>query len=261
MNPTPNLASVIRSEWIKFRTVRSSVTGVVLTFVLTIGLGALVTSTIRSHWGERSALRRAIFDPVSTSLSGTLFAQFAIGVIGVLFVSSEYSSGSIRTSLAAVPRRLRLVAAKCVVLSIVVIIVAELASFITFILGQSIYSGVVPTASLANAAVFRSVLFAGLYLTMLSLIGLGLGLILRQSAASISVFTSLLLIVPIITLLLPQSWQNTMDRYEPSQLGQAMMSPTPATFSFSAWVALLVLAIYTAAIVGAGTAMLARRDH
>lgn len=261
MSSRPNLGSVIHSEWIKFRTVRSSITGVVLTLILTIGLGALITSTIRSNWASRPELRRAVFDPVSTSLAGTLFAQFAVGVIGVLFISAEYSTGSIRTSLAAVPKRLRLVAAKSIVLAFVIVIVAEVACFITFSIGQSIYSGVVPTASLSNASVFRSVLFAGLYLTMLSLIGLGLGLILKQSAASISVFTSLLLILPIITLLLPQSWQNNIDRFEPSQLGQAMMSPSPAAFTFGAWTALAILALYSAGIVALGSALLVRRDH
>ncbi|HUY43254.1 MAG TPA: ABC transporter permease subunit [Acidimicrobiales bacterium] len=261
MSARPNLASVVHAEWIKFRTVRSSITGVLLTLILTVGLGALITTTIRSNWNTRSELRRAVFDPVSTSLAGTLFAQFAVGVIGALFITAEYSSGSIRTTLAAVPKRFRLVAAKSIVLAAVVVVVAEVACFVTFSIGQSIFSGVVPSASLSNAGVFRSVLFAGFYLTLLSLIGLGLGLILKQSAASISVFVSLLMIVPIITLFLPQSWQNDFNRFEPSQLGQAMMSPSPAAFSFGAWTALVILALYSAGILALGSALLARRDH
>jgi hypothetical protein len=257
----PTIASVVRSEWIKFRSVRSSVTGVVVTLLLTIGLGALITLAVRSHWSQTDAVRRATFDPVSTSLSGTLFAQFAVGVIGVLFITAEYSSGSIRTSLAAVPQRLHLVAAKALVVGLVVVVVAEVACFVTFLVGQSIFSGVVPTASLSNGAVLRSVIFAGLYLTLLSLVGMGLGLILRQSAASISVFTSLLLILPILTLLLPQSWQNAINRFEPSQLGQSMMSPTPTANTFGAWSAFLILALYTAGVVGVGAGMLERRDH
>ncbi|MDE3007713.1 MAG: ABC transporter permease subunit [Acidobacteriota bacterium] len=240
---------------------RSSVTGVLLTLLLTIGLGALITSAVRSHWSQSSALRRATFDPVSTSLSGTLFAQFAVGVIGVLFITAEYSSGSIRTSLAAVPKRLHLVVAKAFIVALVVIVVAEVACFVTFVVGQTIFSGVVPTASLANGAVLRSVILAGVYLTLLSLVGMGLGLILRQSAASISVFTSLLLILPILTLLLPQSWQNALNRFEPSQLGQSMMSPTVTANTLSAWSALLILVLYTVVVVGVGAGMLERRDH
>ena len=261
MSTKPTMASVVRSEWIKFRSVRSSITGVVVTLLLTIGLGALITSAVRSHWSQSSSLRRATFDPVSTSLSGTLFAQFAVGVIGVLFITAEYSSGSIRTSLAAVPKRLHLVAAKALVVGFVVIVVAGVACLVTFLVGQSIFSGVVPTASLSNGSVLRSVLFAGVYLTLLSLVGMGLGLILRQSAASISVFTSLLLILPILTLLLPQSWQNAISRFEPSQLGQSMMSPTASANTFGAWSALLILALYTAVVVGVGAGILQRRDH
>src|SRR5665213_155334 len=103
MSRNVTLGSVVRSEWLKFRTVRSSVTGVIVTFVLTIGLGALVTSLLRAHWSTTSPARELTFDPVMTSLVGVAFAQFAMGVIGSLFVTSEYSSGSIRTTLTAVP--------------------------------------------------------------------------------------------------------------------------------------------------------------
>lgn len=261
MSRAPGLAAVVRSEWIKFRTVRSSVAGVVLTLVLTVGLGALVSATIRSHWAQRPELGRAIFDPVSTSLSGALFAQFAVGVIGILFISSEYTSGSVRTTLCAVPRRGRIVAAKLLVLCAVLLLTGEVACFTSFAVAQRIYSGVVPTASLTNPQVLRSVILAGVYLTALGAIGLGLGLILRQSAASISVFTSLLLIVPIVTLLLPQSWQNAIGRFEPSQLGRAIMAPTPLPYEFSSWIALTVLWAYVVLVMLIGSIMFFTRDH
>ena len=92
------LWATTRSEWIKFRTVRSSIMGVVVTVVLTIGLGVLITTLVRTHWDQLSAIRVATFDPVSSSLRGSLFAQFAVGVIGTLFITSEYTSGSIRTT-------------------------------------------------------------------------------------------------------------------------------------------------------------------
>lgn len=261
MNRNPGLVAAVRSEWIKFRTVRSSFAGIALTLVLTVGLGALISATIRSHWAQRSELRRAIFDPVSTSLSGTLFAQFAVGVIGVLFISSEYASGSIRTTLCAVPHRVRIVAAKLLVLCTALLVTSELACFVSFLVGQEIYAGVVPTASLSNPEVLRAVVLAGVYLTALGAIGLGLGLIFRQSASSISVFASVLLIVPIVTFLLPQSWQNTINRFEPSQLGHAIMSTTTAPYAFSSWVALAVLWGYVVVIMMIGSTMFLARDH
>jgi len=169
------LVNVVKSEWIKFRTVRSSVMGVIVFFVLTLGLGGLISWAIRSHWSHSSVSDRLTFDPVSTSLAGIIFAQFAVGVIGVLFITSEYSSGSIRTTLTAVSNRLRLISAKTIVLAVTLIVVSEVVCFATFELGQSIFKGVVPTASLGTLDVLRSVLLAGAYLTLLTIAGFALG--------------------------------------------------------------------------------------
>ncbi len=260
MSSDVTLLSVSRAEWIKFRSVRSTIMGVVVTFVLTIGLGALITAAVRSHYNEMDPLRKLTFDPTSVSLGGTLFAQFAVGVIGALFITSEYSSGSIRSTLAAVPHRTRLAISKLLVLFVSMLVVSEVACFVTFQLGQAIFSGVVPTASLATGVVLRSVVFAGIYLTLLSMLGYSLGLILRQSAACISVFTSLLLILPIVVFLLPQSWQVHISKYEPSALGQSMMSPTAVLNSFGATSALFILVAYVALMFGLGVTLLNRRD-
>ena len=255
-----NVVSVTHAEWIKFRTVRSTLMGYAVTIVLTLGLGALITSAIRSHWQTMDPLRKLAFDPVSTSLGGTLFAQFAVGVIGILFITSEYSSGSIRTTLAATPRRIQVAVAKVTVLTSVTVVVAEVVVFAAFLMGQRIYQGVVPTASLASGAVLRSVILGGIYLTLLAALGFALGLILRQQSAAISVFTSLLLIVPIIVFVLPQDWQTSITRYEPSSLGHAMMSVTPPPDMFGPWTATLVLLGYVATILVVGVALLVRRD-
>ena len=255
-----SVGSVTHAEWIKFRTVRSTVIGYVVTVVLTMGLGALITSAIRSHWQTMNPLRKLTFDPVSTSLGGTLFAQFAVGVIGVLFITSEYSSGSIRTTLAATPRRVQVVVAKLIVLVSVTIVISELVVFAAFLMGQRIYQGVVPTASLGSGAVLRSVVLGGVYLTLLASLGFGLGLLLRQQSAAISVFTSLLLIVPIIVFVLPQSWQSSFTRYEPSSLGHAMMSVSPSLDMFGPWTAALVLVGYVALVLVVSTTTLVRRD-
>ncbi len=141
MSSEPMTGAIVRSEWIKFRTVRSSIMGVVVTFILMIGLGLLVTIAIRAHWNTTSAANRLTFDPVSTSLVGSLFAQFAVGVIGVLFITSEYSSGSIRTTLAAVPNRLQLIVGKAIVLVASMFVVAEIVSFAAFLIGQAVFFG------------------------------------------------------------------------------------------------------------------------
>jgi ABC-type transport system involved in multi-copper enzyme maturation permease subunit len=250
----------MRSEWLKFRSVRSSIMGVLVTFVLTIGIGALVTSLLRAHWSTEGPLFVATFDPVSTSLVGIIFAQFAIGVIGALFITSEYTSGSIRTTLAAVPHRVELVLGKLIVLVLSMFVVSEIACFAAFSLGQSIFSGVVPTASLSNGNVLRAVVLAGVYLTLISMLACGLGLILRHSAATISVYVSLLLIVPLIFAFLPQSWQNHGTKYLPSELGHAMTSASGVANDFGAWTSLILLVVYVVVILSVGTALFARRD-
>ena len=260
MSSDVTLLSVTKSEWIKFRSVRSTIMGVLLTFALTLGLGALITTAIRSQWHTVDPVRKLAFDAVSTSLGGTLFAQFAVGVIGTLFITSEYSSGSIRTTLAAVPNRLRLTTGKLIVLVVAMLVVCEVVCITTFLMGQAIYSGVVPTVSLGSGAVLRSVLLAGVYLTLLAVLGFSLGLILRQSAACISVFTSLLLVIPIVLFLLPQSWQNAMSRYMPSALGRAMMSTSPPEQMFGAWTATGLLVVYVAVALAIGLTLLVRRD-
>jgi len=260
MSENVTLMSSTRAEWIKFRTVRSTVMGFLVTIVLTIGLGALITTAIRGHWNQMDPIRKLTFDPVSSSLGGILFAQFAIGVIGTLFITSEYSSGSIRSTLAAVPRRPLLVSSKLLVLTLSTLIVGELVCFATFLMGQAIFSGVVPTVALSSGPVLRSVILAGLYLTLLAVLGFSLGLILRQSAACISTFTSLLLVLPIITFLLPTSWQNTITRYEPSALGRAMMSTSPPDQMFGAWTATGILLVYVVIVLAAGLTLMVRRD-
>jgi ABC-2 type transport system permease protein len=260
VNRDVSLWSIVRSEWIKFRTVRSTVIGVAVTLFLTIGLGALVTILTRVHWSMVSVLQRATFDPVSTSLVGILFAQFAVGVIGSLFVTSEFSTGSIRTTLTAVPKRYELALGKLLVLVVSMFVVGEVASFATFSMGQAIFSGVVPTASLSSSSVLRAVFFAGLYLTLLSILAFSLGLLLRQSAACISVFVSVLLIIPIIALFLPTSWQNDMQRFLPSEMGHAMISTAAVPNDFSATTSLAVLVLYVAVLFGVGVTVFSRRD-
>jgi ABC-type transport system involved in multi-copper enzyme maturation permease subunit len=260
MNRDVTFGSIVRSEWLKFRSVRSSITGVVVTFVLTIGLAALITSVIRTHWSTTSLASKATFDPVSSSLVGVILAEFAVGVIGALFVTSEYSSGSMRTTLTAVPKRIELTLAKLFVLVVSMLVVGEVACFASFLLGQSIYSGVVPTASLSNGPTLHAVIMAGVYLTLLATLAFGLGLIIRHSAATISVFVGILLILPLIFAFFPQSWRNAGQKYLPSELGRAMTSPSAVSHDFGAWTALILMVVYVVVIAAIGAVLFNRRD-
>ena len=260
MSNEVTLMSTAKSEWIKFRTVRSTIMGTIMLVVLTIGLGVLVTSLVRAHYTTMPLAQQVTFDPVSTILVGVIFAEFAVGVIGALFITSEYTSGAIRTTLAAVPNRFQLSFAKLLVLVVSMLVICEIVCVAAFLIGMAIFSGVVPTASLTHASDLRAVLFSGVYLTLLAMFSYALGLILRQSLASISVFVSLLLIVPLIGIAFPQSWQNHFQKFEPISLGGSMMSVVPNSSGFDPLHALLVMAFYVVVLMGVGVTLFQRRD-
>ena len=126
----------VGSEWTKLTSVRSSVWALLTTAVLGVGLGAIVTTAQVSRWSTRTLAEQAAFDPTRSSLAGLLFAQLAIGVLGVLVVSAEYSTGTIRATFSAVPRRWLVLASKCVLFGFVALVVGEAVSFAAFLLGQ-----------------------------------------------------------------------------------------------------------------------------
>jgi hypothetical protein len=140
------------------------------------------------------------------------------------------------------------------------LVTSEIVCFSTFLIGMKIFSGVVPTDSLRNGSVLRAVLLSGVYLTLLAVLSFSLGVILRQSLASISVFVSLLLIVPLLGFFFPQSWQNHFQKFEPINLGGSMMSVIPKPQSFAPWSAFAILVLYVIFLLGVGFTMFQRRD-
>jgi ABC-2 type transport system permease protein len=179
-------------------------------------------------------------------------------------ITSEFVSGSIRTTLAAVPSRMRVLVAKAAVLKFTVLIVGLIGAFAAFLLGQAIMSGPgIPTATLADANTLRAVLLAGLYLMLLSLLGFGLGLIIRQTAGTISAFVSILLVLPLITFLLPSAWRDAIAKFLPSSLGRSMMSSPGSSTEiplFGPWAATGILVGYVVLLIGIGAYLFEHRD-
>ena len=255
------LVGVLSSEWTKLTSVRSTVWTLVLTAVAGVGIGALVTSAQAARFSTRSLATRLAFDPTRSSLSGMLFAQLAIGILGVLIVSAEYSTGTIRATFAAVPRRPMVLVAKVALFAVVAFVVGEIVSFVAFALGQHILSGKTPTASLSDPTVLRAVISAGLYLTALGLLALGLATIIRHTAAAISTFVGLLFILPIIADVLPSSFANDVNRFLPSDIGTRMMSANyHGADSFGPWLSFALLCGYAAVVLIAGAILLVRQD-
>ncbi|MGC2168380.1 MAG: hypothetical protein WA580_04690 [Acidimicrobiales bacterium] len=255
------LGGILLSEWTKMRSVRSSVWTLVITVVIGIGLGAIVTTARASRFSTRSVAAQLAFDPTRSSLSGLLFAQLAIGVLGVLVVSAEYSTGTIRDSFAAVPRRSWVLAAKVAVFGVITLAVGEVVSFGSFLMGQRILLGETPTASLSDPSALRAVFGGGLYLLALGLVALGIATIIRHTPTAISAFVGILLILPIIASVLPSSYANDIGRFLPANIGTAMISVHhPGNGAFNPWAGFGLLCAYAVVVLVVGGVLLVRRD-
>lgn len=252
--------AVARAEWTKMRSVRSTTLALLAAVALAVGFGALVGVTQMNSWDSVDAAERARFDPTSFSLSGLFLAQIAIGVLGVLLISSEYATGQIRATLAATPQRSTVLAAKATTFIVVVLGVGLVASFSAFGIGQAIFAGKGLGASLADPGVLRAVIGGALYLTAVGVLGLGLGTIIRRTAGAVSALVGLLLVVPIITGFLPASWNESFGKYLPARAGMALFNVAPDPTSLSPWAGFTVLLGYTALALVAGGILLARRD-
>jgi ABC-2 type transport system permease protein len=255
---------VLRSEWTKMRSVRSTTWSLVVMFVLSIGIGILATATEASRWSHASLKDRILFDPTSLSLTGLLFGQLCIGVLGVIVMSSEYGTGTIRATLSAVPKRPMILAAKAAVFTALALVIGEIISFLSFYIGQGFLSGSAPQATLGQAGVLRAVIGGGLYIAVLGLFALGLATIIRHTAGAITAFATVLLILPLISQALPSSINNVIARYLPANIGVVMMTVHSGFRSdapmFTPWAGFAVLLGYAAAALFVGGWLMSRRD-
>jgi hypothetical protein len=251
---------VVRSETTKLRTVRSTWITLLIATVLSIGLAAAISAVQASHYSSSSASDRFSFDPTATSLAGFGLAQLAVAVLAILFMTSEYSTGMIRSSLAAVPRRGRLLAAKLVVYTVVAVVLGAILAFICFFLGQSLLRGSAPYATLGDHDVLRAVIATGLYLGVLAIIGIGLGALVRSTAGAIASIVALLFVLPGVAQALPTSWQRPVTKYWPTQAGRQVTLVVPDGHSLSAWAGFADMCVFAAVVVALAALVLQRRD-
>lgn len=214
------LPHVIRSEWTKLFSLRSTGWTLLALFVATVGLGVLACWGTNHSWSQMSAADRATFDPTALSLAGLTLGQLAIAVLGVLVVSGEYSTGGIRATFTTVPQRMRVLTAKTLVLTVVSLVSGWITCFVAFFAGQPWFSERGVGASLSDPGVLRAVLGGGLYLGASALFGLAIGLLLRHTAGAITAAVAMLLVVPPLLNLLPGSWGDAVVRYFTSNAGQ-----------------------------------------
>ncbi len=255
----PGPAGVARSEWTKIRSLRSTFWTLLVTAGLTIGLGSLFAL-------GRTSGREPIgpdFNAAGFPFNALFLSQLAIGVLGVLIVTAEYSSGMIRTTFTAVPQRGLLLAVKASVFALVTFVVAAVTTFVTFFASQWIlgrdsrHLGV----SLTSPNALRIVVGAALYLTLCGLLGVGLGALLRSTPAAITTLAGLLFILPIMMNFLPLSWhRDAIAQWLPSNAGFQIIEKVAQPLQLTPWVGLAVFAGWVAVTFAVALVLLRRRD-
>jgi ABC-2 type transport system permease protein len=260
--PRYGFASAARMEWIKLRSLRSPAWITLAIAVSVIGVGIAVLSYYPGHWPHMSAASKAAFDPTNQGYTGMVIAQLAIGVAGVLAITGEYSSGSIRSTLAAIPNRPLLLAAKAAVFGAAALVVGEVTALAAFLINQYVVlSAPAPHASLAQPAVLRAVLMIGAYLALIGLLGLGLGAIIRHTAGAIAALVGVVLAAPMALQAFPAGIQHPVEKYLPMVIAEnSLAAVKPVAESVPPWVGLGLLCGYVAVALLAGGWLLARRD-
>jgi len=275
-------AGFLEAEWTKIRSVRSTLWTLLIFVVVSLGLTGLFTwltlnSLDHGRQGERAT--GLVTDPVNFILgTGLGLGQLAICVLGVLVITSEYSSGVIRSSLLAVPRRYPVLIAKAVVFAVIVFVIGEVVAFISYFIGAALVNGYLVnttahvagrtftvhhhiTVSLSQPGVLRAVFGSGLYLTVLGLFALAIGGLIRHTAGAVTAVIGMVLVIFPLASLLPSSWGAHIHAYLPTIAGQLitadkhqsgqLLSPWQGFGVFCAWTALLLIA---------ATLLLDRRD-
>jgi len=259
----PGIVGVARSEWTKIRSLRSTSWTFFATAVLTIGLGSLFSLGRTSGRASGRDPLTANFNAAGFAFNAMFLSQLAIGVLGVLIITSEYSSGMIRTSFTAVPQRGSLLAVKATVFALVTFVIAALTTFATFFASQAILNrGALNLGvSITSPHALRIVIGAALYLTVCALLGVALGALLRSTAAAITALAGLLFILPILMNFLPVSWhRDAIAQWLPSNAGMQIIEKTTQPLQFSPWVGLAVFAGWVVLAFAAALVLLRRRD-
>lgn len=257
---------VILSEWIKLRSVRSWIIMIVAAAALLIAFGALAAAvasgavTPTGPGGEGGAGPFGSADPTAISLAGVNLAQLIVGILGVLYISNEYANGTIRSTLAAVPRRLPVLWAKVIVLTVALAVVMVIAAVVAFMVGQLIL-GDGKSTTLGADGVLRAVVGSGLYLTGIAVFGLAIGALMRSTAGAIAVVVASLLIIPgLAGVVLPDSWNDNITPYLPSNAGSAFTGVGASETLLSAGAGAAVFVAWLVALLIAAAVLLRRRD-
>ena len=261
--PPPRVTQVrvLSSEWIKLRTLRSTFWSLFAAVSVMIALSLLFSWVFVAQWDHMEPHRQADFDPITIPLRGWFFAQLAVGVLGVMVITGEYTTGMIRASLSAVPKRLPVLWAKAAVFGAVVLVLTTVTSFVCFYIGQAFFSTKHIGTTISAPAALRIVIGVGLYLTLVGLLAVAFGTLLRSTAGAIAAVFGVLLVLPVVGEVLNlTSWGTHVTPYLPSNAGQALLQVKPDAGGLAPWTGIGLFALYIAVALAAAAYSLKRRD-
>ena len=254
------LTRVVRSEWTKLWSVRSTRWSLLAAFVAQAGLGPLIAALSMANWNQENGVQRLTFNAIDRALGGFEIAQLAIGVLGVLVISGEYSTGQIRSSLTAVPTRLPLLWAKLIVFASVTFVLMLLATVIGFFGAQAIFTEHAVNVTLSAPGALRAVIGVALYLTATGIMCTALGTILRATAGAIATFVGLLLVLPGVVAILPANLSNSISPYLPANAGGGIARAALTSGNLAPWTGFAVYCGYVVVLVALAAFLLRRRD-
>jgi ABC-type transport system involved in multi-copper enzyme maturation permease subunit len=245
------------SEWVKLRSVRSTVWTLAATVLLCVGLPLLLSLAVIEQPAHALGPN---WDPTGLSLAGVYLGQLVIGSLGVLLISAEYSTGTIRATLSATPQRLLVLVAKTVTFAAVVTVVAFTTTFVAFLSVQAVLDTHHLGTTLGSPPAMRMVIGGALYLVAVGLFGLGIGTIMRTTAAAITVIVGLLFVLPVVGSFLPPSVQEHTVKYLPGNEASSVLSAHYDPTQLGPWAGLSVFVGYAVVALVVGCLMLRRRD-
>ncbi|MEW2625603.1 ABC transporter permease [Streptomyces sp. NPDC048106] len=257
-DPTRRTAQVLRSEWTKIRSVSSTGWTLSVAVVVTIGIGMLISALTRNEYDSMPLRERLTFDPTFISFAGMTLGQLAMIVFGVLVVTNEYSTGMIRVSLAAVPRRGTFLFGKIAVAGVLALVVGMVTSFATFFLGQAMLGPY--RAGLGDPGVLRAVVGGGLYLTLISVFSMGVAGMLRSPLLSLGILMPFFFLIS--NILAAVDATRKVGRFLPDQAGSRIMQAVPRAddVPYGPWGGLGIMALWVIAALAGGYAVLRHRD-
>jgi ABC-2 type transport system permease protein len=255
-------SGALRSEWVKIRSIRSTVWTLAAAVIIAVGISTL------GNWGQAShttasAAALSARDLTYRSMFGIMLGQLVMVVFGALAITSEYATGMIRTSLAAQPRRMNVFWAKFAIVAVVAFLVGEVISFASFLIGAHFWATKGVKLTLATHGSLQAVIGGGLYLAGAALLAFGLGAVLRHTAGAITSGVFLLFVVTIIVNFMPDSWQGDIDKWLPANAGSqvwATQHTADVGTALGAWSGFGVYMIYAGLAVILGAISFKKRD-